>query len=154
MGYHIHILRTASCKAVPIGEAEVREAVTRMAGRLDVMPDAPELWLYQPALGRESEIVIVENGELWAKNPSDTVLALMIELAGYLGARVRGEELETYRTVGETYIHPDDRELAQQYRPRPGGLREMVARIRVWVVILVISASVLLLRRYLHALDS
>lgn len=154
MGYHIRILRTASGKAVPIGEAEVRQAVTRMAGRLEIMPGNPEFWLYQPALGEESEIVIVEHGELWAKNPSDALLALMIELAGYLNARVRGEELETYRTVDETYIHPDDQELAEQYRPRPGGLREMAARIRTWVIILVIGTSVLLLRRYLNSLSN
>ncbi len=32
----------------------------------------------------------------------------MIELAGALRARVRGDELETYRTPDESYTHPDD----------------------------------------------
>jgi hypothetical protein len=46
MGYHVAILRTASVQGVPIGEAEVRQAVMRMAGRLEVMPGKPEFWLY------------------------------------------------------------------------------------------------------------
>jgi hypothetical protein len=63
-------------------------------------------------------------GELWTSNPSMPLLEPMIELAGYLGARVRGDELETYRTVDDRYIHPDDRELAAQYPPpRPAGSR-------------------------------
>lgn len=146
MGYHVAILRTASGQGVPIGEAEVRQAVKRMAGRLEVMPGKPDFWLYQPAIGEESEIVAFSEGELWTSNPGIPLLELMIELAGYLGARVRGDELETYRTVDDHYIHPDDRELAAQYPlPRPAGSRAFaVAREMTLRTIIVVGLSVLL----------
>lgn len=70
MGYHVAILRTASGPGVPIGEAEVRQAAMRMAGRLEVVPGKPDFWLYQPAHGEESDIVAFSEGELWTSNPS------------------------------------------------------------------------------------
>ena len=156
MGYHVAILRTASGQGVPIGEAEVRQAVKSMAGRLEVMPGKPEFWLYQPAFGEESEIVAFSEGELWTSNPSMPLSELMIELAGYLGARVRGDELETYRTVDDHYIHPDDRELAAQYPPpRPSGsrafavAREMTLRTIIVVGLGVLLGSIVLLYRRL-----
>ncbi len=109
MGYHISILRAASD---PIGLEEVTQAISRMSGRLAFDQDAqPDPLICRPEQGDASEIMLLEDGELWAKNPSVEFLRLMIELAGLLGARVRGDELETYRTPDETYQHPDDSEL-------------------------------------------
>jgi hypothetical protein len=90
MGYHVHILRTESAQVLPITKDEVRQAVIPMRGRLSVMPDKPELWLYQPALGEESEIVAFDDndGSLWTASPSDPLLALMIELAGKLNLKL------------------------------------------------------------------
>ncbi|KQV53936.1 MULTISPECIES: hypothetical protein [unclassified Duganella] len=106
MGYHISILRTASD---PIRLEEVSLAVGRMSGRLAFDGDAqPDPQVYQPARDGESEIMLLEDGELWAKSPSEEFLRLMIDLAGLLGARVRGDELETYRAPDQTYHHPDD----------------------------------------------
>ena len=34
---------------------------------------------------------------------------MMIEMADKLNARVRGDEYETYRSVKEAYVHPDDK---------------------------------------------
>ena len=109
MGYHISILRTPSD---PIRMEALVQAIDRMSGRLAFDQDAqPDPQVYQPGKGDESEIMLLEDGELWARNPSEEFLRLMIELAGLLGARVRGDELETYRTPEETYHHPDDSEL-------------------------------------------
>jgi len=69
MGYHVAIIRTASGQGIPIGEAEVRQAVMRMAGRLEVMPGKPEFGLYQPAFGEECGIVAFSEGELWIAGP-------------------------------------------------------------------------------------
>lgn len=56
-------------------------------------------------------------------------LVLLLELAGLLHARVRGDELETYRTADETYVHPDDRaELAAVKRATSDILRQARAR--------------------------
>ena len=37
----------------------------------------------------------------------------MLDLAAPLGARVRGDEGETYRTPTESYVHPDDARRAR-----------------------------------------
>jgi|AraplaDrversion2_2_1032049.scaffolds.fasta_scaffold92993_2 hypothetical protein len=112
MGYHITILRAPSA---PIREEELIEAIGRMPGRLSFDQDAqPDRLVYEPAKGEQSEIMLFEEGHLWTKTPTQEFLRLMIELADLLGARVRGDALETYRTVDETYHHPDDRELIEQ----------------------------------------
>jgi hypothetical protein len=133
MGYHITIMRAQSN---PILIEEVARAIGRMAGRLAFDSDAqPDPQVYEPGKDLESEIMLFEDGELWAKTPSSEFLALMIELAGLLGARVRGDELETYRTVEQTYSHPDDRELIaeaeamSQRMLRQQRRRDWIARI-------------------------
>ena len=50
-----------------------------------------------------------------APNLSADIPALL-ELARELGARVRGDEFETYATPDQTYAHPDDRRLAELAR--------------------------------------
>lgn len=109
MGYHVTILRTEAGVRQPITEDEVRSAIVPMAGRLEIIPGAKEWCLGQPGLGDDSEALWLDDGELWTKNPSEPFVALMIELAGYLGARVRGDEGETYRSLDDVYIHPDDK---------------------------------------------
>ncbi|KQZ44287.1 hypothetical protein [Duganella sp. Root1480D1] len=131
MGYHISILRT---HANPIGTGELMQAIGRMSGRLAVDQDAqPDPQVYQPAKGEESEIMLLEDGELWARNPSQEFLGLMIELAGLLGARARGDELETYRSLDETYHHPDDRELIAEAEERSRKLASDLRR-KDWLV--------------------
>lgn len=157
MGYHVYILRTKGIRQ-PISEAEVRRAIVPMAGRFEVFPHGEEFWLYQPALGEESEILILDKdeGELWAKTPGETFTALMIELAGYLGARVRGEELETYLSLDDVYIHPDDQaEWDLAYSPearrltRSRAARQTRHRLAMCALIaVVLSAIVLLLRHF------
>lgn len=158
MGYHVHILRTESGQVRSITKDEVLRAIMPMAGRLAVMPDKPELWLYQPALGEESEIVAFDDsdGVLWAASPSDPLLALMIELAAYLNARVRGDELETYLSLDETYVHPDDQALYEASRPKRQRwalspvMREMTLRVAGVITGIVVLSSVLYLYRYLR----
>ncbi|WP_139232641.1 hypothetical protein [Duganella sp. CF458] len=105
-----------------------------MSDRLAFDQDAqPDPQVYQPARGDESEIMLLEDGELWAKNPSEEFLGLMIELAGLLGARARGDEFETYRSLDETYHHPDDRELIAQAAERSRKLASEVRR-KDWMV--------------------
>jgi hypothetical protein len=160
MGYHVHILRTESGQPRPITQDEVRQAIEPMAGRLEIVPDKPEFWLYQPALGEESEIVVFDDsgGELWATNPSDPLLELMIELAGYLGARVRGDEYETYRSLDDTYIHPDDQALRNaNYPPAQRGfmgspfVREMGGRLAISAGVAFVALTIVYLYRYLTA---
>lgn len=158
MGYHVTILRTEAGRQQPITEDEVRRAIVPMAGRFEVFSGTKQFWLHQPALGDDSEILVLSDGELWAKTPGEPFVALMIELAGYLGARVRGDEWETYRSVDDTYLHPDDeveRDLAHTRRDgqaesglvhSPGPRRE--ARWRIVVDGALIVAGIVALSLY------
>ena len=105
MGYHVTILRTKGKRTVPISMEEVLalpavfpqwkyDADQEGLVSLDEREDAPALWF--------------SDGELWTSNPSDETLTAMIAIADHLGARVRGDEMETYRTATESYLHPDD----------------------------------------------
>lgn len=109
MGYHLTILRTPG---QPILENELAGALARMSG-LACEQKAGGLSVFRTNEGESAEAMFLEDGELWTSNPSQAFLREMIELAGLLGARVRGDELETYRAVDDTYHHPDDRELIE-----------------------------------------
>jgi hypothetical protein len=150
MGYHVTILRTGAGIRQPITEDEVRRAIVPMAGRFEIFPGTEEFSLYQPALGDASEILVLSDGELWTKSPGEPFVELMIELAAYLGARVRGEELETYRSLEEVYIHPDDQaewDLAHPPEPRRWSLSRVV-RERAWRFVVVVLVGAVLLYRH------
>lgn len=122
MGYHVTIVRTVSGQAHPITRDELERALGAMHGRLALDAGQPAgTQLYEPAKGDASEILIFEGGELWASTPSGAFLELMIELADLLGARVRGDELETYRTLDDVYQHPDDAALRRDAGLAPGA---------------------------------
>jgi len=104
MGYHVTILRTRGEQAIPITLEEAAAIGTSVPG-----------WRYDEkhhALvstdSHDSLVLWHSDGELWTKNPEGDAIAKMLVVAGRLGARVRGEEFETYRTPDETYTHPDD----------------------------------------------
>ena len=107
MGYHLTILRTKGNQAVPIEQKEVESLVT-------VFPD----WKYDPKQNalvslddsNEAPALWFSDGQLWTTNPSNDTITSMIAFAKHLGARVRGDEFETYQSPNETYIHPDDAE--------------------------------------------
>lgn len=107
MGYHIEILRTSRDGENQISFEEAARAASAIGG-WEVTPGSQELSLL---VGDQDYLTLwISEGRLWTKNPSDYGLAAMLELAKQLGARVRGDELETYRTVNENYLHPDDAE--------------------------------------------
>lgn len=54
------------------------------------------------------------NGEVFAKNPEPEHIGYLIEFAKKLGGRVRGDQLETYKSAYETYAHPDDDLLSRR----------------------------------------
>lgn len=108
MGYHVTILRSRDRRQVPIPRADVEAALASRPDLAAAPGDGGALEITVPALGDASPLLVFEDGELWTKNPDDATLALMLELATALDARVRGDELETYRSADETYVHPDD----------------------------------------------
>src|SRR5690606_9060989 len=57
-----------------------------------------------------------EKGELYTTQPEADIVAGMMNLAGRIGGRVRGQNFETYKTPYESFEHPDDRRLIEQAR--------------------------------------
>jgi hypothetical protein len=145
MGYHVTILRTRGKASRPIIEDEIeRAAATLPGGRYDraartLHADGGlQLWY--------------RDGQLWTKNPDDDGLDRMIALADALGARVRGDEGETYRAQGDAYTHPDDEEhhrvaAASSDRWRRRERRTWIVR-GIVVALLVIVAGRRLVQAY------
>lgn len=143
MGYHVSIIRTVEGRGIPIRPEELRALARSHEGlRLDEDPGgAVRLGLADG--GEAGPELVLQGGELWTKTPDRPTLAWMIELATELGARVRGDELETYRSPDETYLHPDDR------REREGAQLEGLrlarrVRIRGWILRLAVIGTAVL----------
>ena len=115
MGDHLAILRTEGATARPIGRDELQAALSSMGARLAPDADSAAFQLIDPARGQDSPLLCFDaDGELWSSSPDPAFIALMIELAALLGARVRGDAFETYRTPDDTFHHPDDAPMLAQ----------------------------------------
>jgi hypothetical protein len=140
MGYHVAIIR-----AVPITKDEV----------VALACDSEE-WKYDPEQNAlvsrhdttEAAALWFSDGELWTKNPTEELITKMITLAEKLKARVRGDELETYRSATETYFHLEDR----SERDRADTEAKSVARrfrIRQWLFNAAVMGTFLLVILFL-----
>jgi hypothetical protein len=105
MSYHVEIVRTRGGHEVPISVAEAAEAAGHLGGLAVSFDGRGGL-----ELGRQGAAPSLtwQGGRIWTGAPDPETLALMIELAAALGGRVRGDDLETYRAVDDTYLHEDD----------------------------------------------
>jgi len=148
MGYHVTILRTKAGRPDPISRDEVVRALASMGGRLALDPAVPQaMQLVEPSKGEASELLLMDEGELWAKSPGDEFVALMVELADLLGARVRGDEFETYRAHDDVDVHPEDAEespVQVQGGDRRGasGRDEWIARCKVMGIWALVAGTV------------
>lgn len=111
MAYHLTILRSANGLQLPISRDEALAGARKMPGWS--VTGETELAFSD---GRGSCTLWHSDGELWTRLDDTWVIEPMLELARELGARVRGDEFETYATPEQTYAHPDDKRLAQAAR--------------------------------------
>jgi len=109
MGYHLTIIRSSNGKLEIIGLQEARSAAEKSG-----------LWKFEqnpPGFSLETangvSRLFFSHGELWVKSPEPWEIDFLVKLANDLGARVRGDEYETYLSRIETYLHPDDKELKE-----------------------------------------
>ncbi|HBF11829.1 MAG TPA: hypothetical protein DDW49_00315 [Deltaproteobacteria bacterium] len=107
MSYLVRILRTKGKNQEPISRTEVEKAVGFIPSLK--IRQAPNECLEILFMDDDQEAVLMwKDGEILVKNPEREMLQVMLDLATKLNARVRGDELETYRTPEQTFCHPDD----------------------------------------------
>ena len=121
MSYLVSILRTDRRGSIPITLDEAIAAARSIAGWRHVEQDAS----FHRQRDDGSFVLWHKDGELWAKTPDAWELDAMIELAGALDARVRGDEFETYETGERSYAHPDD---IKAMRDAERGSRNLLAQ--------------------------
>lgn len=108
MGYHVHILRTLSGEKIPITVEEVSQTLAGNSGfRMNKDVDGNVI-VEMPGEEEIPPCLWFSEGELWTKNPDEKTIDAMCELAKLLDGRVRGDELESYHSASEAYLHPDD----------------------------------------------
>lgn len=113
MGYHVSILRTKGGQIEPITRDELDTLVASIPGLRIGKGNLGDADLVISQADRDICRLTLQHGELWTKTPSEEEVLAMINLAPRLNARVRGDELETYRTLNDWYLHPDDEEAAR-----------------------------------------
>ena len=112
MGYHVHIVRTSAedeGRSSNITPTEISSAAQELG--FSVQYGEPGVIdLISKTVEAEEVTLFVDNSSLWTKNPSDLFLEQMLEVAKAIGegARVRGDEGETYTDKDITYTHPHD----------------------------------------------
>ena len=147
MGYHVTILRTRQGRPVAIELAAILAAARAMPG-VEVVASGQQFVLRKD--GGEQLTLFWQDGEAWTSNPDEAALAVMLELAERLDARVRGDEFETYRTPQDSYFHPDDRKaFAQAHAEVDAMIRR--TRLRSYVLNAAIIAIFILLGLIVHA---
>lgn len=147
MGKHVTLLRTRGGMPQPIEPEELVSALQRIGSPYVLAPDArADARLVDPDVPDGVDVIFVQAGELWASDPGDALLATMIGLARELGGRVRDDAFATYRSVDETYVHPDDAALLAQWQ-RPAPRRRSVSAVVPICVGVLLGILVLLLRR-------
>jgi hypothetical protein len=138
MGYHVEL---AASPARPITWAELSRAARDVGWQ--VSEDDQDIVLTRE--GRLLTRLNFSDGEAWVKTPNDEVLEALIDLAARMGLRLRGEEGESYRSLTETYIHPDDRQAhAVANAPSP-FLKQRQRRRLVWNIVRVVMLIVVAL---------
>ena len=100
LSYHLTILRSAQGRQIAISLEEARGSAPDWD-----FTDSP------PTFAQGEFCLYYQDGELWGTPADDAQVGQMIKLASRLGARVRGDEFETYATPDKHFFHPDDRNL-------------------------------------------
>lgn len=149
MAYHLTILRSAKGLQQPIALEDATAAVRRVPGW---RATAPATLDYSDSRG--SVTLWHSDGELWTRLGEPWQIEPMLALARELGARVRGDEFETYATPQQTYSHPDDERLKRVALAQSAQLlaehRAVQKRIRyyIWGTFAVLGALGYLLGKW------
>jgi hypothetical protein len=148
MGYHVNILRGKEPELSPILKSEIEELVKHFPDLRIERPisKSAELDLVISKDGADISRFTLQDGKIWTKNPDEIGIQAMINIAKYLGARVRGDEFETYESLDNTYIHPEDRDEARFAQEKSAAYLTQHNRTKtIWWIIKVVSLLMLII---------
>ena len=144
MGYHVTILRSANGVELPIEWSEIEALADQFPGarlvRIPHISDPTDATFVVTRNGVE-HCLWYTDGTLWAKTPDEHTLAVMLDIAAALCARVRGDELETYRSDGSSYFHPDDAAALRAAKEADARLRQ---KMQIWYYLRLAIGAILL----------
>lgn len=114
MSYHLTILRSENGKLQRISLDEAIAATSHLRG-----------WVFDGRQnsfefsGFEGSVTLwFQDGELWTEFYDAWQFAPLLALAEQLGARLRGDEFETYSSAETTFSHPDDVQLQRESKAK------------------------------------
>lgn len=126
MSYLVSIVRTDRHGSDSITLEEAIAATRKIAGWRHVEEDSS----FHRQHGEDFFVLWHKDGELWAKTPDAWELDSMIELAGVLDARVRGDEFETHETSERCYARADDIDPRRDAERKSGNLLAQELRLQ------------------------
>jgi len=139
MSNHLSIVRSKGGADITIPLADLRRLVlAHPQCQLKTNPDGSANLIAQSSEGVFQ--VYWSPNHLWAERLDERFINPLIEIATLLGARVRGDESESYRSRDDTYIHPDDAAAVAANKTESAGRdrRRMywnVARIAILAIL-------------------
>lgn len=161
MGYHVSITRERVGKESDITEQEWLDFVSSSEewSLGNLAGDGPGVQLSRSmscaAWSKDEQSWLGwSDGEIWTKNPSNELLAAMIEIAPRFKARVRGDEGESYRSLADYYYEEDGNIISREIKQDQWSKRMRTIKIRrlIWDVLrvaILIGVAVVIVKRYL-----
>jgi len=146
MGYHIRIIRGSRDEDSIISNHDFRRACDTMKGFS--LNEVGNIAQYTDSKHGQF-CVFWKNGDIWIKNPEEWAMPIIASLADSLNGRARGDELESYKNSGDSYIHDDDKECYDLWEVRRIRL---IRKNKFWyyfrIVTIILIVIVILFRAF------
>ena len=141
MGYHVQIIRKKNGSIDPIKPSEIEELVKTTPNSRIASSNLKSADFDLIVSENQQEIcwLTLQRGELWANNPNEVQISAMIKIANQLGARVRGDEYETYRSPTESYFDADDADEIKKNKQKDEIILQPLIREQRLIKIAIIS---------------
>lgn len=128
MGYHVSLVNTENCadsEKIIKDKAKFKAFLTQHFNLVEECNADGELEYFYDQADPEFTLFYTAGieGEYYINTTNDQHIERLIAIAEKLndGTRVRGDEGESYRSLTESYIHPDDEHLVNA--PLPDELK-------------------------------
>ena len=138
MGYHISLINTTKCddKDKALYNFDILKNILINQFSLQEQLDNKGQFSFFYSPEDENIVLFYKNNELWANTTDDNVIAILLAISSVLkdGTRVRGDNLETFKSVSETYIHEDDKLIYFIENNKVSKLKEIFYRYGGFVI--------------------